>query len=329
MAYAGSDSPLNYLGQLYAVGARNTPFLDSLGNPITQAGGLSPRYRVVESFEFSCAVPYDSGAGSQPSITEASSVTGVAATTKTRGQDTNTCQIYMRTAEVSYKKMSTRGTVQTGLAGSTVNGVTAGLSFEVAGNPVQNELDWQVGINMQGMASDLNYTSLNGTYQLAASQSTAAKTRGIITAITTNAVAAGSVALKTSHIDEVIKSMVDAGAIRQNLVAYCNSFQRQQLGKLYEFVPMDRFVGGSQINRIYTAFGVIDIVYDPDIPTDTVLLAEMSVIRLTFCPVEGQYIHMIDLLPAGASYKKQIYFQSGIDYGPEEYHGKITGLTTS
>lgn len=328
MAYAATDDTLNYLGQLYAVGARSTPFLNMLGNPV-QNGQLSNSYRIVSSFEFATAQPTDSGAGSQPAITEDASVTGVAATTKTRGQDTNTCQIFMRTAEVSYKKLSTTGTVQTGLAGSTVDGATAGLSFGVNGNPVQNELDFQVGQNMAGIASDMNYTFLNGSFQLAGSKTTAAKCRGLDNAITTNVIDASSAALTTTMIENCIIAMVNAGAIRQNLVAFCNAYQRVQLGKLYEFVPMDRFVGGSQINMVYTPFGVINIVYDPNMNTDTIFILEMSVIRICVCPVEGAYMKIEDKVPDGASYKKQMYGQFGLDYGPEEYHGKIHNLATS
>lgn len=328
MAYAASDDTLNYLGQLYSVGARSTPFLNMIGNPVI-GGGLSSRYQVVNSFEFSTAVPTDSGQGTQPAITEDASVTGVAATTKTRGQDTNTCQIFMRLAEVSYKKLSTSGTHQTGLAGSTVDGVTAGLNFGATNNPVQDELDFQVGQNMNGMASDMNYTFLNGSFQLAAGKTTAAKCRGLDNAITTTVIDASSATLSNTMIENGVKGMVDAGAPRQNLVAFCNSYQRIRLGKLYEFVPMDRFVGGSQINVIYTPFGAIQIVYDPDMLTDTIFIVEMSVITVKICPVEGKYMLIEDKTSDGASYKKQIYLQAGLNYGPEEYHCKIHNLATS
>lgn len=328
MAYAATDDTLNYLGQMYSVGARSTPFLNLLGNPVT-GNGLSNKYRTVSSFEFDCAQYFDSGAGSQPAVDETTARGSLTATTKTRGQDNNTCQIFQRLAEVTYKKLSTTGTVYTGLAGDTVDGVTAGLNFNVPGNPVQNELDWQVEMNLKGMASDLNYTCLNGSYQLAAAQGTAAKTRGLANAITTNTVAAGSVALSQTHVDQVMKAMIDSGAPRNNLILFCNSFQKQRLGKLYEFAPMDRFVGGSQINRIYTDFGILDIVYDPNMPAASIFIVEMSVVRIVICPVKGQYMIIEDKQAESASYKKHMYLQAGLDYGPEEYHGSITGLTTS
>lgn len=326
MAYTDSED-LNYLGMLFSVGARSTPFLDAIGNPVT---GGNINASMTNSFEFATAVPEDTGAGSQPAITEAASVTGVTATTITRGQDVNTCQIFMKKAEVSYKKLSTTGTVNNALSGvHNIDGAQAGMSFGVQGNQVQNELDHQVQLNLKKMASDIDYSFINGSYQGAASAATAAKTRGLANAITTNAVAAGAATLNQSHVNQTIKAMVDSGAPRINVVALCNSYQRQILGSLYEFAPMDRFVGGVQIQQIYTDFCIISIMYDPNMPTDELYFVDMSVIRFKVCPIQGKVFLVEDKSTDGASYAKQMYGQFGLDYGPEEYHGKITGLATS
>jgi hypothetical protein len=175
MAYTDSED-LNYLGMLYKVGARMTPFLSAIGSPISDQGTLNnATTRVVNSFEFPIAVPYDTGQGSQPAIDEATSVTGVNANTITRGQDTNTCQIFQRKAEVSYKKLSTPGTHGISLEGShNIDGAASGVNVGATTNQVQNELDFQVTANMKGMASDLDYSIIQGSYQGAASASTAA-----------------------------------------------------------------------------------------------------------------------------------------------------------
>lgn len=330
MAYTDSED-LNYLGQLFLVAQRSTPFINRLGSPISDMGTLNPGVVVTtNSFEFAVAVPFDTGAGSQPAITEAASVTGVTANTITRGQDTNTVQIFQRKAQTSYKKLSTTGTVNNALSGvHNIDGAQAGMTFGVQGNQVTNELDWQIMANMKGMASDLDYTCLQGTYQGAASAATAAKSRGLKNAITTNAVAAGSVALKQTHVNQVVKAMVDSGAPFMTVVAICNSFQKQSLAALYEFVPQSRTEGGAKIETIYTDFGIIEILYDPNMPTDSIYFAEMSVIRIECCPVQGKVFVIEDKPTDGASYAKQMYTQLGLNYGPEEYHGKITGLTTS
>lgn len=329
MAYTDSED-LNYLGDLFLVGARQTPFLNALGNPISEAGGLNSNVVSVNSFEFPIAVPYDTGAGSQPAITEAASVTGVTANTITRGQDTNTCQIFQRKVEVSYKKLSTTGTHGISLEGShNIDGAASGVNVGATSNQVQNELDFQKVANLKGMASDLDYCCIRGSYQGAASVATAAKTRGLKNAITTNAVAAGSVYLLQDHINQVIKAMVDAGAPLNDIMIICNSFQRQKLGSLYEFAPMDRFVGGAQINSIYTDFCTCGILYDPNMPTDEIYFVDMSVCKIVVCPIQGKVFVVEDKSTDGASYAKQMYGQFGLDYGPEEYHGKVTGLTAA
>lgn len=49
-----------------------------------------------------------------------------------------------------------------------------------------------------------------------------------------------------------------------------------------------------------------------------------------FLPVPGKGVLFYEeLSKTGAAEEGQIYGQLGLDYGPEEYHGTITGLATS
>jgi hypothetical protein len=332
MAYTRSTD-LNYLGQLFAVGNRVTPFLNAMGSPIDDSGQLnSAVVKVVTSFEFSVAVPFDTGAGAIPNISETDSVTGVTANTITRGQDLQTCQIFMQKAEVSYKKLSTVGTMAMGTppeGAHNIDGVAMGMSTNVAGNPVMDELDFQLVGNMKKMASDLDTCVITGAYQGAATVSTAAKMRGLKYAISTNAVAAGSAYLSVTFINALMKKMADSGAPMDSLYCLCNSFQRQRLGSLYENVPMSRTEGGSQIQIIYTDFGMFRPLYDPNVPVGEIYFVDMSLCRIVVCPVQGKYILIEDKPTDGASFAKQAYGQLSFDYGPEEHHGKITGLLYS
>lgn len=332
MAYTDSED-LNYLGTLFGLGNRITPFLNAIGAPIDDQGNInSAVLKTVNSFEFPVASPYDTGSGSVPNIDETTSVTGVSATTITRGQDLQTCQIFMQKAEVSYKKLSTTGTLNMGTPAEgahNIDGVAMGMSTGHPGNPVMNELDFQLMGRLKKMATDLDYTILNGTYQGAATVATAAKMRGIAAAITTNATAAGSAYLTTALINATLKKMVDSGAPLNNLMVVCNSFQRQKIGSLYEYVPMSRTEGGSSIQRVYTDFCEFGILYDPNCAAGSIYFVEMSMLRIVACPVTGRYIIVEDKATDGASFAKQIYGQFSLDYGPEEYHGKITGLLTS
>jgi len=83
------------------------------------------------------------------------------------------------------------------------------------------------------------------------------------------------------------------------------------------------------ISQIETDFAMLGVVWAPQMPTDTLLIAEMSVCSPVFCPVPGKgLLFYEELSRSGAAEKGHIYGQMGLDYGPEEYHGKITSITS-
>lgn len=312
MAYTDRED-LNYLGELFLVGAYQTPFLNMIGG----IGGQ--RAKVTRSFQFPVAQPWSLSAASQPAITEAASVTGQNATTVTRGQDLNTVQIFQKAVEVSYAKQSTFGEIS-GLASTSTT----------AGQPVNDEMSFQKMAQLRQIAIDADYSFLNGAYQAAANTATAAKTRGIITATTTSTVDGGAATLTKALVDELLREMADNGAVFENMVAFCNSFQKQKLSDIYGYAPEDRAIGGVNIKQIYTDFCQLGIVWAPNVPAATILIADMNYCYPVFCPVPNKgLLFYEDLSHAGASMKGQMYGQIGIDYGPEEYHGTLTNLATS
>jgi hypothetical protein len=306
MAYTDRED-LNYLGQLYLIGANQTPFLNMMGG---LGSGITSK-----SFLFPVAQPYSLASASQPAITEAASVSSNTATTITRGQDTNTVQIFQETVEVSHAKQSTTGEF-------------GGIQV-IGDQPVQNEFEFQKQAQLRQIAIDLEFSMLQGTYAAATDASTAAKMRGLENAITTNTVAAGSVKLSKALVDSMLATMASSGAIFENVVLLCNAFQKQQISDIYGYAPEDRNVGGVNIKQIETDFGTIGIAFDPQMKTDEVYAVEMTVCRLTFVPVKNQVMVFEMLAQTAASEKGQWYMQIGLDYGPEEYHGSITGLATS
>jgi hypothetical protein len=196
--------------------------------------------------------------------------------------------------------------------------------------PVQNEKDFQIAANMRQIAVDVEYTFLNGTYQQATNASTAAKTRGILSGVSTNSVAASSAALSKDLIDQLLRTMAGNGAQFINPVIFCNAFQKQKLSNIYGYAPSDRNVGGVNINQVETDFALLGIIWAPYMPTSSILVADLSVCHPVFLPVPDRgLLFYEELSKDGASEKGQLYGQIGLDYGPEEYHGKITGLATS
>lgn len=305
----------NYTGELYLIGANQTPFLNMIGG--LQGGNI----RTVSDFQYPLAQPWALEAASQPAITETASLTAPNPWTYVRSQDVNTVQIWQRQVSVSYAKQSVVGQV-------TADGTTGLVMLDQ--QPVQNELDFQITAHMRQIALDVDYTFLNGAYQQATNAGVAAKTRGIITGAATNTVAAGTAALSKALIDQLLRTMASNGAEFINPVIFVNAFQKQAISNIYGYAPTDRNVGGYNIKQIETDFAVLGIVWAPNVPAATLLVADLAFCAPVFLPVpEKGVLFYEELSKTGASEKGQIYGQLGLDYGPEEYHGTITGLATS
>ncbi len=286
-------------------------------------GGLQGgNIRTVADFQFPLAQPWALEAAAQPAVTEQASLTAPTPWTYVRDQDINTVQIFHRAVTVSYAKQS--------VVGQVVADGTTGLVDITGVQPVQNERDFQISAHMRQIAVNVDYTFLNGAYQKATNATTAAKSRGIITAATTNTLAAGGAALSKPLIDSLLRTMASNGSEFVNPVIFVNAFQKQRISDIYGYAPQDRNIGGYNINQIETDFAILGIVWAPNVPAATLLIADLSVCSPVFLPVpEKGVLFYEELSKTGAAEKGQIYGQVGLDYGPEEYHGTITGLATS
>lgn len=309
MAMTKSDT-VNYTGELFLIGAYQTPFLNMVG------GLDGARAKLTRSFIFPVAQPYSLTGASQPAITEDTSVGTQTATTVSRTQDYNTVQIFQECVEVSYKKQSSIG---------ELSGYDPTNS-----NKVTDETAFQKAAALRQIAIDCDTSMLNGAYQAAATTGTAAQMQGIITACASNTVDAGSAALSKAYINELLREMAASGAIFEDMVIFCNAFQRQKISDIYGNAIMSTNVGGVAVSTLLTDFCQARVVYAPNVPAATLLIADMSVCYPVFCPVPGKGLLFYEDLPqAGASWKGQFYGQIGLDYGPEEYHGTLTSLSTS
>jgi len=110
---------------------------------------------------------------------------------------------------------------------------------------------------------------------------------------------------------------------------FVNGFQKQMISDLYGYAPEDRNIGGVNVKQIETDFAQIGIVYDPQMPTGTILIADMNYVYPVFLPFRGKTLFYEDLAKTAGAEKGQFIAFMGLDYGPEEYHGTITGLATS
>lgn len=153
----------NYTGFLHQLTPADTPFFSAIGG--LTGGGQS----TDTEFEWQS---FDLRAAAQPAVLE-----GQDAPTeqeRVRAQVKNVTQIHQETVGVSYTKQAAIGR-KSGLANEAIN-------------PVRDELDWQTEQMLKQMVRDVEYSFINGTYQLPTDNLTARKTRGLLAAITSNIV---------------------------------------------------------------------------------------------------------------------------------------------
>lgn len=247
----------NYSGLLYTKSNTQTPFINLIAEP-----------QYTNHVQFAVDQEYSLDTPSQPAISEQASMTAPDTKKITRTQHTNVTQIYQRACEISYAKESNMGT----MSGINIAGQQA--------NP-GDEWNWQISRQMLNIANDIEFTSLQGEYNAATTDATINKSRGILTALTTNVIdAKGSgstaVALTKAMIKSLVKSIFDNGGDVNGMILMCNSFQKAAISALYEGsmqMPDSRMEAGVNVTRLITDFGDVGIVLSRAMPKDQILLS--------------------------------------------------------
>lgn len=311
MATGLTTTLLNYSGLLFNTNRKNMPLLS-----------LLRRYN-VNARTFPVTSKYASSSPSQPEITEYGSLTAPTPTVVARSQQYNVTQIFQKATGVSYSVLSN-------------GGLMSGINIAGQENPISDELSFQIGVKMYEMSGDLEYTLINGVYQAPTDENTAGKTRGFINAITTNVVAtSGTPELKPDHLDEAMSKIKLAGGDTSMLYLFVNPIQLRQVSKYYSkesgyVLPASRTVGGLSFNEFITPFGNLAVVSHDLVPAGTALILNLPVSAIVEQPVIGKGNFFYEsLAKTGAGETGQLYGQAGLDYGPEWYHAKITGLSTA
>ena len=309
---ATSFGVLNYSGMLFNKGNTRTPLSSIIGG----------RAKITNHVEFVTGQEYTTGGGSQPAISETASLTAPEASVVTREQKTNVTQIFQESVGISYGKMSNMGT----LSGLNVAGQQA--------NPM-NELDFQVAAKMAKINADIEYTFINGTFNKATSDATVNKTRGLVSATTTNVKAMNSKPLGLWDIADMVKKIYGANAPTDGLCLWCDAVTLFQINadavqNGLTVVPAARNINGISLSSVVTPIGVVYLYLGEYLPAGTALLLNLSVLAPVFQPVPGKGNFFLEALAkTGAGEKYQLFGQIGLDHGPEWYHGKFTGIAQS
>ncbi len=298
----------NFAGQLYTATPAVTPFLSLIrGNAVK-----------TDNFQFSTGVEYSHEAPSQPAISENDSLNAPAAVSYVRSQNTNVTQIFHEKVSVTYAKQSSGGRL-------------SGVSSSLEGNCAPNELDFQTARALEKIARDVEYTFINGVYQLAGNSSQANKTRGMLEAVGT-VVDCNNAVLSQRLLDSAFKAAYDAGADFTDMVLVCSPAVKQYLSTIYASqagfnLPDSRNVGGVNLQTIETDFGPLRILLDRFMPAGVLLGADISCIRPVEqdVPDKGNFFRE-PLSKTGAAEEYQIFGQIGLDHGPAWKHFKITNI---
>lgn len=310
---ATSFGALNYSGMLFNKGNTRTPLSSIIGD----------KAKTTNHVEFVTGQEYTTDSdGTQPGISETASLTAPDASTVTRAQKTNVTQIFQESVGISYAKQSNMGT----LSGVNIANQQA--------NPI-NELDFQVAAKMMKINRDIEYTFINGKYNKATKDSEANKTRGLVQAITSNVVTMGNKPLGLWDIAEGVKNVQESNAPFAGLVLWCDAVTMFQVNADAEqngltVVPAARDVNGIKLSKVVTPLGEVYLYLGECLPTGTSLLLDLDVLAPVFQPVPGKGNFFLEqLAKVGAGEKYQLFGQIGLDHGPEWFHGKFTGISTT
>ena len=301
----------NYSGLLFNKGNTRTPFSSMIGG----------KTKYTDHVEFAVGQEYTTDGGTQPAISEAASLTAPEASVKKRKQTTNVTQIFQESVGISYAKMSNMGT----LSGLNVTGQKA--------NPA-DELAFQVDAKMKKIARDIEYTYLNGVYAKADSDTKANKTRGILPAITSNIVDAAGKPLTVWMLADALKVIYESNAPTNGLVVWLDAISMFQLNADAQMngntiVPASREVNGISLSKVLTPLGEVNLYLGEFLPYGTSGIFNYYVIYPVEQMTPGKGNFYLDALgKTGAGEKYYIFGQTGLDHGPEWYHGKITGIST-
>lgn len=301
---------VNYSGLLFNKGNTKTPFSTIIAN----------KAKSTNSTEFVVGQEYQTEGGNQPSISETASLTAPDGTYVTRNnQNTNVTQIFQESLQISYAKQSNMGT----LSGVNISGQQP--------NPV-NELDFQTAAKMQKIARDIEFTFMQGQYHKSTGDGDPGQTRGILSAIQSNIIDLNGEAIRVWDIAEALKILYDAQAPTSDLILWVDPVALFQLNADAEanddtIVPAARNINGISIDTLLTPMGEIGLKLGQFLPAGTISIFNPDVISRVEQPTPGKgNFFLEELAKVGAGTKYQIYGQLGLDYGPEWYHAKITGI---
>lgn len=143
-----------------------------------------------------------------------------------------------------------------------------------------------------------------------------------------------NVALTDAHVGNLLQGIYGNGGLTETetFTLWCNAYQKRQL--TYQFITNkgyrqeDRNLGGVDVQRIVSDFGVLNLALDRQLPTDTIVATSTNELSPVFMnkPGDGHFF-VKPLALTGANDQVMLYGEIGLAFGAERHHGVIKGLT--
>lgn len=313
MAQATTYANPNFVGELFQLTPTETPFLSMIGGLTGGIGSNSEEFS-WQSDDLPSAGQNVALEGADPSYTN-----------RARTSYSNVCQIVQKGTEVTYTKQAAVGSL-----GTPASRSAAGASI-LGNQPVQDELSHQLMLKTMEAGRDVEFSFIQGSYQRPTNNSTERQTRGIVEAITSNAVDATASPTDTKgNFLTLVKDMADNGAKFLKPVVFVNSFQKMEMTAAFTYAPESRNVGGVNLQMLETDFAEFGVVYNRHVPADTLLIIDVAWCAPRFLEIPNKgHFFAEPLAQTGAAWKWQLYGEIGLQYGVELYHGKVENLATS
>lgn len=307
----------NFVGELFNTSTEDTPFLSAIGG---LTGG-----RAVNSTVFTWST-YDlrQAEATRQRLEGADAPT---AEERVRAQASNCLEIHQEKVSVSYTKQAATGNFR---ASSTSD------PFVQGSNAVQDELAWQLQQAFKQVARDVEKSFLQGTYLLPPDNGQARRTRGLLQAISTNAIDAAGAALTEDLVLDLMQRVWDNGGIQESetRTLIVGSSVKRQLSKIFitdkSYQEQTRNVGGVDLQTIETDFGRTNIMLNRYMPAEQLAVVSMEDCTPVFLEIPGKgHFFAEPLAKTGSSENVQLYGEIGLDYGNQQKHGKLYGLSTA
>lgn len=307
---AGVFAPVRLDGLLLAKTDTRTPLFNMLG-------GVASGSR-----QFIVGAEYEIGSASQPAISETASMTAPTPSYDQPGQITNVTQMFHKAVAETYR------------SASDVESLT-GLNLAGGQANVKNKLAFSVVNRMAEIRNEIEYTIINGEYNLATTPDEADKTRGLNEAITTNIIDANGEELGPDMLIEMARKLVTLSPYGlDGVVGVLNPEQVVQLNKIVinEGNRISYDDAGGSLMKYRTPFGTLMFMegghrYQVNgIAGFYRLGACRNVLQST--PGKGNFFYE-PLDKRGAAEHGQIFGQWGLDHAHEWLHGKIVDLATT